>query len=53
MKFLIILCIFLTVWQGIIVFFRAAKGQNVTWFSLITFAAGLTGVITYSIGLWG
>lgn len=53
MNFLITFCMFLTCWQGTIILFRALAKQRIVWWSLGLFASGLTGVITYFMGLWG
>lgn len=53
MNFLIGICIFLAVWYGTIIILRAYAKLRITWWSIVLFASGLTGVITYFMGLWG
>lgn len=46
------LCIFLSIWQGIIIFGRMIYKQRIKWPSIMLFSVAMTGVISHIIHIW-
>lgn len=52
MNITLIIFIFLSIWQSIIVLAKFIRRQTIYPFNFFTLAVGLTGVITHIIGIW-
>lgn len=52
MTVLYMLCLFLSVWQGLIFLTRLVRGLQITWFTFGSLALGLTGLLAHIAGFW-
>ena len=46
------LCIFLSIWQGTIIFGKMVYKERVEWVSIMFFSATITGVVSHIIHIW-
>jgi hypothetical protein len=47
-----VLALFLSIWFGLVIILKAARGQSINAGTFIVFAASATAVITHITGVW-
>ena len=49
---LLLVFVFLSIWQGIVLIARFIRKQSISWPTILLLAVGLTGIATHYMGVW-